>query len=59
MSIEQLKELLKEVNKDKEFWNEYAATYWNFYDSLINAGFTKEQTMEIISRQGSGVKPNS
>lgn len=50
---------LKDVNANKEFWHEVAQTYKNSFDALMLAGFTTEQAMLIISRQGCGVKPNN
>lgn len=56
--IDELLQALKELNSNQEIWDAIATTYRNAYDALIRAGFSSDQAMTIISRQGAGVKPS-
>lgn len=54
--IKNLLEMLKELNANQELWDTIAATYKNAYDALIRSGFTPDQAITILSRQGTGAK---
>jgi hypothetical protein len=56
--IEQLKEMIRELAEDDEIMHLVARAMRKFYNSLIDAGFTPEQAMEIIISQGLGFKAN-
>lgn len=54
--FQEITDNLKSVNSNTELWDELAKCYKNAYDALCRAGFTPDQAMEIISRQGTGFK---
>lgn len=47
--------LLKAMNANPEFWDEIAKTYKNAFDALTRAGFSPQSSIDILSRQGTGI----
>lgn len=54
--IQDLKDMMNLLNSDPELWDTIAKSYKNAYDALLRAGFSADQAMQIISRQGTGIK---
>ena len=50
--LDQLKEILKSVNQDSEIFQLVAAQYRAMFLALVAKGFSEEQAMEILARQG-------
>ena len=51
-TIEIGKLAFKLIEKDKEFPVILARLYRNFYTALVDAGFTKDEAMQLICHQG-------
>ena len=54
--LEQLKEMMKEMLKDKEFFELMAKVNRAYFEALVKQGFTREEAIEIASRQASAGK---
>jgi len=54
--LDQVKELLKTVTNDEDFFTLMAEAAKKFYDALLIAGFTEQQATTITAVQGSVIK---
>lgn len=53
---EDMREIMKAFADDKEFFPAIAKAYKKMYDSLVDAGFSPEQAMQIVCSQGLSAK---
>jgi len=51
--------LLKKVSQNPEYFRIQAELVKKYYDALIEAGFNKEQALEIVANQGHGINTKS
>lgn len=54
--LDAIKEMLREVVADDEFFNLVAQANMRAYAALVNVGFTKSQAIQIVAAQGVGPK---
>jgi hypothetical protein len=53
--VEQLKEMMRELLADDEFYDLLAQGMKKMHDALVRAGFSSEDATRIVSSQGSGI----
>ncbi len=53
---ERLKDILKALEGDEEFFKLTASCTKKFYDALVVAGFNEGQATRIVAGQGMGIK---
>ena len=56
--LEALKELLKELVADDEFFTVGASAMMKMKKALVAEGFSEEQAMQIVVAHGFGVRQN-
>ena len=53
--LEMVKELLDQLENDDEYFDKVARVAKKMHDSLVKAGFTEEQAVQIVASQGIGI----
>jgi hypothetical protein len=57
--LEDMKEMMKGIIADDEFFDLMAQGMKKAHDALVRAGFTVQQATAIVAQQGIGFKGNS
>lgn len=56
--LDEIKTMFTKILEDDEFFQKYAALLKKSFDAMVAAGFTRDEAIELLKTQGTGLNTN-